>query len=364
MSLPSPPPTPDLLWREVEVSPAFLWVFAIAPFMMPVLAIAAFVICLVIGIAVGGGSGGAAGSSGGGGGALIGLLIGGVLGAMAAAAIYIFLPLFTYLAIVLIYILITAFQEVFGIRMMVPVFDRRIELRYLALSCFLSVGLVSVLVYYLAFSVLGASELAFQRSTMGASLAYGHYIGTLTVILADIRAHVTAFGLIAVLATLVAALWMALIYVGGNYALSRSIAYCLGVYVTAFCMDAAFTVIGFLISGGHGYARVDFFTFVNDLDSWLRGIAIAPVRVVFELFADLGPLFDSLSALFSVLSDLLYALVEIGLAALMIEENWLLDRTRQFIAFSRFIEVDFLFFVIATALWAQRLQRHRKKARP
>ncbi len=165
----------ERIWKDVEVNPHWLWPFALAPFFMPILAVAAFGIGLAIGIAIGGSAGGAAGGQGGGGGALVGLAIGVFLGVTAAMAVYLFIPLISYLVVVAVYMLIGGYQELTGQRLLVPIGGQRFNLKIAVMASFMSVGMISILLYYLAWSVLGMSPESYNTASIGFEFAWSNY---------------------------------------------------------------------------------------------------------------------------------------------------------------------------------------------
>ncbi len=84
---------------------------------------------------------------------------------------------------------------------------------------------------------------------------------------------------------------------------------------------------------------------------------MSPISWVFSLFADFDALFDSLARLFSAITGFIYAMVEAGLGAVLLEEGALKRAVYKGLSFARFLEVDFLFFVISTGIWAARLRQ-------
>lgn len=355
----SPEPYSEKIWKDVEISPHWLWPFVLAPFFMPILAVAAFGIGIAIGLAIGGGSGGAAGGQGGGGGALFGLAIGGALGVSAAMAVYLFIPLISYLSVVAVYLLIGGYQEVTGRRFQMRIGEHQVSLKVAVMASFMSVGVISIGLYYLAWNVLGMSPENYRTALSGFDFAWGNYWSLYSTASSQISKEVSLHGFLGIIAVLIASVWAGFIYGGLNYYLSRSLTYCLGVYVTAFFLDLTFTVVCYLFGFERHYQSNEFFLFVNSVDDWLRATVMSPVRLFFGLFADFKALFDALAQLFSAMSGFIYAMVEVGLGAVLLEEGELKRAVYRALGFARFLEVDFLFFVIATGMWATRL-RHIK----
>lgn len=344
------------IWRDVEISPHWLWPFALAPFFMPVLAVAAFGIGLAIGIAIGAGGGGAAGGQGGGGGALFGLVVGGALGVTAAMAIYLFLPLISYLCVVFVYLMLGGYQEVTGRRMYVTVKGWRMSLKSAVIVSFMSVGVISILFYYAAWAVFGMSPQNFYTASTGFEFAWGNYWSLYLEASSQIKTEISLHGVLGVVVVFTAVLWALFIYVGLNYYLSRSLSYCFGVYVTAFFLDITFTIACYVLGTNRRFEYNDFFLRVNDVDDWLRATVMSPVHMFFGLFEDFDMLLKSLSQLFSAISGFIYAMVEAGLGAVLLEDGALKRAVYNAIEFARFLEVDFLFFVISTCIWATRLK--------
>lgn len=352
----APEPYSERIWRDVEISPYWLWPFALAPFFMPILAVAAFGIGIAIGLAIGGGSGGAVGSSAGGGGALFGLAIGGFFGVSAAMAVYLFIPLISYLSVVAVYLLIGLFQELTGSRPYMEIGGKRVGLKAAVLTSFMSVGVISIFLYYLAWTVLGMSPENYETATSGFDFAWSNYWALYKTASAQISNEISLHGFLGVVAVFLALVWAFFIYGGLNYYLSKSLSYCLGVYVTAFFLDLTFTILCYVFGFGSFYQANDFFLFVNGVDDWLRATAMSPVSWAFGLFADFDVLFESLVELFSAMSGFIYAMVEVGLGAVLLEDGALKQAVYRALNFARFLEVDFLFFVISTSIWAARLR--------
>lgn len=352
---PKPQNPTEIMWEPQEVRPYVLLMIAATPLFVPVIAVAAFLICIVIAVAIAGSSG-AAGSQGGGGGALVGLIIGGAIGVVFVKFVYVGVPIAVYLMMVVVYLGINGYQEATGKRLVVRMGDFQFDLKMIALLSLLSVGLLSLLLFYATSEWLGLFHDEYNRSITGAKLALSAYQGRFSADLAEISAALTSNMILATLAIVITSVWMLYIYVGFNFQVSRSIFYCFGIIVTAFFLDSAFTIVSYILVDSQSYNFNRFILFSNQLDEDLRRLSIFPIRIAFSLFSDLSNLFDAMANLFSTASDFMFTLIEIGLTIVLIEDGWLKEQAYLFIGFAKFLKVDFIFYLIACLAWYLRLK--------
>lgn len=350
------------IWAPQEVDPRVLYLFALTPLFMPFLTALALAICIAIGVALGAAVGGGGGSGAGGPGALIGAALGIAGGVALAHLIYFAVPLFSYLLVVMVYFLLSVYQEVTGKQPGVVVADRFVNLKNVAFVSMLSVGLFSLLIFYITKSWLGWFEQEYYRSLNGANQALSAYFAGIGEALDVIETQIDRFGLIAALASLVSAGWLFWTYFGINYSISKSLRYCIEIFITAFFLDSAFTLACYFLFDVRGMAHNDFFAVSNAVDSFLRELALAPVRAIFTVFADLSALFDAIVRMSSLISDAIYAIVEVCLRILLIEEGALYNAVMLFIKFTKFLRVDFIFFILASVLWAIRFRSKTAKS--
>ena len=197
----------EIMWEPQEVSPYLLLIISAIPLFVPLIAAAAFIICVVIAVGIAG-SGGAAGSQGGGGGAIVGLAIGAAIGVALVKFVYVAVPIAVYLMMVAVYIGINGFQEATGKRLVVRVGKFLFDLKIMALISLLSVGLFSLLIFYTTSEFLGIFEDEYTRSINGANLALSGYHERFTGDLSTISNNLNTNLTISIVAIAITSAWM------------------------------------------------------------------------------------------------------------------------------------------------------------
>lgn len=339
---------------RVPVHPAFVLV----PFIVPLITPVATVLSAVVlgGLAI------VAAIAGLGGTASSGSVIAGLIGAAIAGGLsiavstffyYALPPLFFFLAIVT-YVLISLGEQLSGRRLIAKILNFEMNVR---LICFLSIMIVggttflvfAVFDYFNLFSdEYRSAERAFWRSVGSYKSEIGPKFEVVFRYLFDI--NVLYF-----LITIISIAWIIVIMLGVNFYISRSVEYCVEVYILAFVLDLIFTICA---AGAIEFGDLDQSAVVeslNNLDWWLRYIAMLPIQLLSWVFSDLADLAEALRDLISSVSLLFSKLIEIGVKTVFIADTQFKIIVLHFIDLSQLLKVDFIFFLISSIIWYLKL---------
>jgi len=343
----------------ISIHPVFFIIPLLAPLLTPVLVGAIALITTLITIA--------AVLAGLGGGASAGSIIGGIIGgaiafaigtAISTAVYYALPPLLLFLAIVL-YLGVSIAEEIRGDRLKAEIGEFKLNLRFFSFVSVAITGIMSFIIFS-AFAAMGFFLEEHRQSERGMNLAFDSFARRVGNEFDVIFGYISAGEVISIIALIVSVAWACWVYVGLNYQISRSIKYCIDIYLTAFVMDTVVTILGFIVVGPRFEYSI-FISFFNTFDGWLRTIAMAPVRLVFSIFSDLRPMFDAVEQLMSTLSNFAFTLVEISVRTVFFADSSFRDLVFGFIDFAHFLKVDFLFFLLSSLLY-YRLRRSRWKS--
>ena len=336
------------LLEPLEVPRGCLVSLALAPIIMPLVVIGAILAAIGVGIS------GLVASSGGG---ALGAAIGVVFLALIVGYGYHFLPLICFLALFFVYVLICGFEEITGQRLVAPVSGVNVQLRIISFMGTLATGLVSFLVFWGLNVSMGWSESEYIHSKASAVGAMEAYEGTVSNDIQLLQVAIEKFGTEALLVVLATAAWWLIFYIGGNYWFSRSLWYCLHIFVLAFFIDILATMAFYFTSNASSTPDLSsFFASVNALDHELRRIAMLPIEALVSTFSNFEFLVHAMTRLFGSITDAMYTLIEIGLRIVTINLDELREKLQRIVDFARFLRVDFLSFAAASLIQLARLR--------
>ncbi len=336
--------------KIIRISPVFVVLPLLAPLLTPLIIVVVSIVATIAMIAIslaGFGGGASAGS-------IVGAIFGGLIalavGLAISKAVYYVLPPFLFFLALLLYLGVSITEEVRGHRLKAQVGTYRLNLRFFSFLSVISTGLLTFLIFTM-FASYGFFEEEHRRSEQGLGRALGSLERKIVDQIDIIGTFLGPGEYLALGALFCSVAWALWLYLGVNYYVSRSIKYCIDIYLTAFVIDFLFTVISFVTLGAGDTDFKSFVSFFNMVDAWLRLVAMLPVRWFFGLFADFAPLFQAVETLISVLADTVFTALEIGIRTVFFADSALRELVIGFIDFARFLKVDFLFFLLSSLFY-------------
>lgn len=301
---------------------------------------------------------------------VFGLVLGILFGVFVIKIAWLFLPLVVLAFVVIVYLVISLLEELLGRQLVTTLGGRHVQLRFASLLSSLSVGLVTFLVLWALNSWFGIVENQYQYSHDSASGAIDAYFDSIGKDVSVIETKISATGLAAYFVLVVSLIWAVFVYIGGNYWVSRSISYCIHAFVLAFFIDVVATLVFFALTSEQEASANSFVLAVNQLDATLRSVAMIPVKWLVAIFADYSDLIDAVTRIYGTFTDIAYTLLDIGLRIVTINLDGLRESIGLLVDFARLLRVDFLSFLLASAVlfarlsWSRYNEDHRLQSAP